>query len=120
MIGMSLHYLFSFPAALPLSSLCVHSCGSAVQVCGGILGTTILWACFSTHHLRTYELFDGTNVWQKLVMSILVSFLSTFVLVITNFAVVQPVGHKRGRGWARGRARGGAACSEEKRRRNSS
>jgi glycerol uptake facilitator-like aquaporin len=85
--------LFAF---VPLACPCPFPFALALllQVCGGILGTTILWACFSTHHLRTYELFDGTNVWQKLVMSILVSFLSTFVLVITNFAVVQPVGHK--------------------------
>ena len=63
------------------------------QLLGTLFGTLILIFSFNGSNLRTFELFDGPNMLQKMVMSILLSFLSTFVLLITNFAVVQPVRH---------------------------
>jgi glycerol uptake facilitator-like aquaporin len=63
----------------------------ASQTVGTILGTLLVWMCFDFHTLRVFELFDGTNIWQQLFMSIFVSFLFFFILRITNFAVQSPV-----------------------------
>jgi aquaporin Z len=60
------------------------------QLIGAITGTGILFLCFKKS-LPVFELFDATNIWQQLMMSIMTSFLFFFVILITNFGVTQPV-----------------------------
>jgi glycerol uptake facilitator-like aquaporin len=61
------------------------------QILGAALGTGLVFLCFNRHSIRTFELYDSTNVWQQVFTSIFISFLFIFVLLITNFAVNQPV-----------------------------
>jgi len=60
------------------------------QLLGAFSGCVGLFLCFGLHSLRTFELFDGSNFVQKLMMSVLVTFLFIFVLLITNFPVMSP------------------------------
>lgn len=61
------------------------------QLIGGAVGTGCVYWAFNGRTLRVFELFDGTNFWQQILMSIIITFLTVFLIIITSFAVTQPV-----------------------------
>jgi glycerol uptake facilitator-like aquaporin len=61
------------------------------QIAGVFCGALLVFFSFSFNRLQVLELYDGTTVFQQLIASIMASFFFSLVLIITNFAVIQPV-----------------------------